>query len=90
MSALELALLVLKVVRDFEAGADYDEDALPDTNGIIHVTYFFSSFTTDVVKTKSNDFMFMMADRVWNMMHDDDLSKDNLRNVFKENLDSGK
>ena len=87
--ALELALLVLKAVRDIEAGEDYDEDASPGTNDINYITYFFRAFTRDVVKARSNDFVFMMADRVCNMIHDDDLSEVNLRKVFKENLDSG-
>ena len=90
ISALELALLVLKVVRDSEAGEDYDEDASPDKSDINYVTYFFKAFTRDVVNARSNDFMFMMDDEVWDMIHDDDLSEANLRKMFKENLDSGK
>ena len=41
------------------------------------------------MKQRNNDFMNMMSNQVWNMIHNNDLSKEILRNVFKEILDAG-
>ena len=90
ISALELALLVLKVVSDIADGEDYDFDAPREKSDISYITHFFTAFTRDVVKRRSNDFIFLIDDLVYDMIRDEDLSEANLRKVFKENLDSVK
>ena len=52
--------------------------------------FFFTAFTRDVVKRRSNDFIFLIDDLVYDMIRDENLSEANLRKVFKENLDSVK
>ena len=90
ISALELALLVLKVVSDIADGEDYDFDAPREKSDISYITHFFTAFTRDVVKRRSNDFIFLIDDLVYDMIRDENLSEANLRKVFKENLDSVK
>ena len=90
ISALKLALLVLKVVSDIADGEDFDFDAPREKSDISYITHFFAAFTRDVVKRRSNDFIFLIDDLVYDMIRDENLSEANLRKVFKENLDSVK
>ena len=86
VSALELSLLILDVVREIESTGEYDSD---DNNGdISFVQYMFNAFSKKVVTKRNMDFVYSMSDRVPTMINANDLSKEELRRVFKEHLDS--
>ena len=89
VSVLDLAVPVLQTVNAIASAVDYDSDVPLDTGDILYVSYFYSAFDETVTTKRNNDFAFMMAEKVHTMIHDDDLSKKSLREVFKKHLDCG-
>ena len=86
MTALELVLIVLNVVHEIANVDDYDCDRPPVSGDISYATHFFKAFSKKVVEQRNNDFMYMLADQVNDMIEDDNLSGEELQNAYKEYL----
>ena len=86
LGALEVAFVVLDVVREIDASGDCDSD--PSYGDISFVQYLFNAFSSKVTKRRNMEFLYKMAERVPAMIDDRDLSREELRKAFKKHLDS--
>ena len=84
--ALEVAFVVLDVVREIDSSGDFDSDH--SYGDISFVQYLFNAFSSKVTKRRNMEFLYKMAERVPAMIDDRDLSREELRKAFKKHLDS--
>ena len=64
-------------------GKDYNYDEVNENIG--YATHFFKTFNREVVKKRNNEFMYMLADQVNDMIEDINLNAEELRKLYKEN-----
>ena len=69
---MELTFLILKDLQDIVSGDDYNSGG------------FIGRFSRSVVR--DNDYMYILAEKVSEMIDDNDLSKEECRKLFKEDL----
>ena len=86
LGALEVAFVVLDVVREIDSSGDFDSDH--SYGDISFVQYLFNAFSSKVTKRRNMEFLYKMAERVPAMINDRDLSREELRKAFKKHLDS--
>ena len=77
LSALDLALLVLKVLDKIKDDGAYDSDT--EAGDIEFCNYFFEAFNASVAKKRDQEFIFELGDRVLDMIDDSGLTEENLR-----------
>lgn len=77
LSAIDLALLVLKVLEKIKDDGAYDSDT--EAGDIEFGHYFFEAFNGSVARRRDQDFIFELGDRVLDMIDDSGLTEENLR-----------
>jgi len=75
-------------VREIANGEGYNCDKVNENIG--YATHFFNAFNREVVKKRNNEFMYMLADQVNDMIEDINLNAEELRKLYKKYLDSAK
>ena len=73
----EIALMVLKVLRDIENDGERDPDK--DGSSIVEAQYFFNTFNSVMARKRDTEFIRSLAEKATDMIEDDKLNKDVLR-----------
>jgi len=87
MSPLELAILIVGIVRRIERNG-YVSDESENNGSIEYDNLFFQAFDSSVAKRRDIDFIHELAGMVPSMIEDVNLNEESLRKCFKEHEDS--